>query len=647
MKESMRKRALMTVTLVAGMLASLQVASAQNQMAPIQKRHLSGFVSHELDQHQAQLQTGASALAAPLANAPNFLAVRIADPLQYFDCDQNIGNNVKVNQNCLNLTDPDLQGRGQANNETAIAQDPNHPHHLVASDNDYRRGDGSCGTAYSLDGGQSWKDSRPPTGFVRGANFGGVAREYFEASGDTSVAWDTKGNAYLACQMFDRGNVGVTNNPDFSSGVYVFRSTLNNGASWNFPGHAAAEQLNFTGSIIPLLDKPYMTVDNHAGSPFQDHIYVTYTLFAADGTGYIYEVHSDDYGESFSAPVLVSGTSALCANTFGIPTPNGTCNENTDSDPFTGPDGALYVVFNNFNNALASAADNHNQVLIAKSTDGGATFSAPVKVADYYDLPDCDTYQGTGADPFRACVPEKGTSTKSVFRATNYPSGAVNPRNANVIAVTFGSYINVHSNESNGCAPAGFAADGDNIFTGVKTPGACNNDILLSVSTNGGASFTGGTTDPRNLTSVTSGQDVTDQFWQWSAFTPGGALAVSYFDRRYGNDETTGSSDISASWSTDLVHFATARATSSSMPVPTQFPNAQGNSVFYGDYTGLSAMAGIHPIWPDTRNKDLFLCPGTGAPGVPPAVCTAVEPSGVTANDQEIYTVTLFNQNEE
>ena len=79
------------------------------------------------------------------------------------------------------------------------------------------------------------------------------------------------------------------------------------------------------------------------------------------------------------------------------------------------------------------------------------------------------------------------------------------------------------------------------------TPRACNNDILVSVSTDGGASFTGGTTDPRNLTSVTQahGQDVTDQFWQWAAFTPWGALAGSYYDRKYGSDETTGSLDFS------------------------------------------------------------------------------------------------------
>ncbi len=67
-------------------------------------------------------------------------------------------------------------------------------------------------------------------------------------------------------------------------------------------------------------------------------------------------------------------------------------------------------------------------MLLAKSVDGGNSFSAPVKVADYYDLPDCLTYQGK--DAFSACVPEKGSSTNSFFRAANYPSGAVNPTNS-------------------------------------------------------------------------------------------------------------------------------------------------------------------------------------------------------------------------
>ena len=281
----------------------------------------------------------------------------------------------------------------------------------------------------------------------------------------------------------------------------MFRSTGNNGASWNFPGRYTTAFFDPTGTAGVLEDKALMAVDASVTSPFRDRVYVTWTEFAADGTAYIYEIHSSDYGQTFSPRVLVSTDNGLCPVTFGVPTPQGNCNENQFSDPFTGPDGALYVAYSNFNNAV-TGNDNRNQILLAKSTDGGSTFSTPVKVSDYYDLPDCDTYQGVGADPFRACVPEKGSSTKSVFRATNYASGAVNPTKPNQVVVTLGSYINQHSNESNGCVPAGLAADGLNLYTGVKT-GGCNNDILVSVSTNGAASFTGTTTDPRVETPVT------------------------------------------------------------------------------------------------------------------------------------------------
>src|SRR5439155_15876613 len=107
------------------------------------------------------------------------------------------------------LTDPNLQGRGQAQNETSIAQDPNQPNHMIASYNDYRRGDGTCGVSYSLDKGRTWNETTVPNNFTRNPVRPSPApqfpREYWQASGDTSVGWDSKGNAYLSCQMFKRG----------------------------------------------------------------------------------------------------------------------------------------------------------------------------------------------------------------------------------------------------------------------------------------------------------------------------------------------------------------------------------------------------------------------------------------------------------
>jgi hypothetical protein len=599
--------------------ASAQTFGFQN-LNKVQKRLASGLLTAELNAADPALSASSAATQG----------ARRADPVKPTGsgCANHFGDNVKVNQNCLNITDPDLQGRGQSQNETWAAVDPRNSDHLVASYNDYRRGDGTCGVSYSVDAGKTWADSTTPNGFTRGTTTWGKPREYWQASGDTSVAWDTKGNAYLSCGLFNRGS-SVSPNPDQSSSLVVFRSTGSNGASWNFPGRPVAEHNDTAGAGNFLLDKQLMTVDNTVGSRFQDRVYVTWTSFAEDGTGYIYESYSADYGEHFSAPVLVSGNSGLCTNTFGLPTPQGTCNENQFSQPFTAPDGTLYVVYNNYNNTV-TGADNRNQVLISRSNDGGQSFTAPVLAGYFYDLPDCATYQN-GADPGRACVPEKGPSFNSIFRAANYPIGAVDPTAGNKVVVTYGSYINRNSNESNGCTPAGFSAFGQNLFTGVKN-GSCNNDILLSVSTNGGGTFTGTTTDPRQLPSVNT-PTRTDQFWHATAFTPNGTLVVGYYDRQYGADNNLGFSDITVSQSRNLSSFNHDRATSSSMPPPTQFAGT-----FYGDYIGMAVTnRTAYPVWSDTRPVDLFLCPGTGTPTTPPAVCQGGATNASVANDQDIY----------
>ncbi len=140
------------------------------------------------------------------------------------------------------------------------------------------------------------------------------------------------------------------------------------------------------------------------------------------------------------------------------------------------------------------------------------------------------------------------------------------------------------------------------------------------MSNNGGSSFDNSTGphafDPRfeNVVTNERGQVGTDQFWQWSAFTSKGQLAVDYYDRQYGHDETNGSSDFSLSGSQDLSNFGQVRVTSSSMPAPTQFEGPAGGQ-FYGDYIGLAAIDKAHPIWSDTRSPDLFVCPGTATPG--------------------------------
>jgi len=238
-------------------------------------------------------------------------------------------------------------------------------------------------------------------------------------------------------------------------------------------------------------------------------------------------------------------------------------------------------------------------------------------------------------------VPEKGNTAASIFRAANYPYGAVDPRHPGTIAVTYGSYINRSSNEANGCVPAGVnPATLQNLYTGVKTPGACHNAIALSVSDNGGASFTGTSQDVRSLpvAESTTAQRSTDQYFHGMAFNSSGKLVVGAYDRSYGNDETTGFSDISVLTSANLKSFnKSQRVTTASMPPATEF-----SGTFFGDYAQL-AVAGktAHPVWSDTRPQDLFLCPGTGTPGNPPQVCNGAGVNFSPANDQDIFTAAV------
>ncbi|MBB5867343.1 hypothetical protein F4553_000722 [Allocatelliglobosispora scoriae] len=542
---------------------------------------------------------------------------------------------VRVNQRLQAVADPDLHGRGQAQNEPWLAINPRNRNQIAVAYHDYSGGDANCGISYSSNGGRSWSDAVIPTQFMRGTAFGGKARQYFQAGGDPGLTWDSRGNAYYACGMFNRGPY-QTPSDDQSSGVYIFRSTGTGGATWNFAGRPVAEESDVDGQGDAEEDKQLIVADSNVSSPFRDRLYVTWTRFGNDGTAYIYASHSADFGETFSPPVLVSRDSALCTYQHELPAPQGRCNVNQAAQPVVAADGTLNIVYNNYNTPM-DGPDNKFQVLASRSTDGGVTFSAPVKVGDYYDLPDCDSYQGEGANPYSDCIPEKGATSNSTFRAANYPLAAADPTNPNRIVVGYGSYISRNSNENSGCVPDGFKVPRDDPgakYKGVKA--GCNNDIVLSTSNDGGRTFDGTTTDVRNLPIVTTapGQATSDQFWHGIAFSPRGTLVVAYYDRQY-DTKGAGYSDITLTEITKN-RRRHVRVTSSSMPPPTQFRPA-----YYGDYIQIDATATTaHPVWSDTRAKAQFPCTNS----VVPAVCTARPPNGQTieyANDQDIVTATV------
>jgi len=68
-------------------------------------------------------------------------------------CPDHSATNVRANQECTNQSGAGYLGRGQAQNETAVAVNPTNPDNVLISQNDYREGDAHCGVDWSMDGG--------------------------------------------------------------------------------------------------------------------------------------------------------------------------------------------------------------------------------------------------------------------------------------------------------------------------------------------------------------------------------------------------------------------------------------------------------------------------------------------------------------
>ena len=168
----MSKRSLQALraVVVVGAVASIAGAASPagnargisySSLNPIQKRLVSGALAMSLGPEAspaATCGTGQSGgdepdeadnACPPSSFAPAPRRAGRAKDRNYFPtgnngCDEKRGSNVKVNQNCETVTDADFAGRGQAENEESIAADPRNPKNLVASQNDYRRGDTNC-----------------------------------------------------------------------------------------------------------------------------------------------------------------------------------------------------------------------------------------------------------------------------------------------------------------------------------------------------------------------------------------------------------------------------------------------------------------------------------------------------------------------
>ena len=103
------------------------------------------------------------------ASALARIAAAIPPSAKSGGCADHSQTNVRANQECTNQAAIGFFGRGQSQNETAVAVNPRNPDNVLISQNDYRFGDGRCGVDWSLDGGHT-KSQLVPLGLRRRAH---------------------------------------------------------------------------------------------------------------------------------------------------------------------------------------------------------------------------------------------------------------------------------------------------------------------------------------------------------------------------------------------------------------------------------------------------------------------------------------------
>ena len=380
--------------------------------------------------------------------------------------------------------------------------------------------------AFSRDSGATWSGGRLPS-------FPGVIGN----AGDPALAVAPGGrifHAYLAANAVGFIAIALAYSDD-------------GGATWNGPVNASAS----LGGLSSSLDKPWMTVDNIAGSPFRGNIYVTCTRFVASGQDSISFMRSTDGGKTFSQALALSTIGASEVAAF---------QDLQGSFIAIGPNGEVYVSW------YDTRVDG---IRIARSTDGGATFSSPV------------------------------TALSSIgFGSSYYVPGTFD-------VAAFGQVaVDTSSGPNRGAVY---------VTTNVLSFPGYDLDVKLAHSGDGGITWDA----PVRVNNDTT---FTSQFQPAIAVAANGNVGVAFYDRR--NDPNDVLTDVYLAISSDGGKtFPTQQrvTTESWLTLPTPIGYRTG---YHGDYNQIVASGGnFYLSWGDDRD------------GTDPTVFMAVAPASGTLPD--------------
>lgn len=382
--------------------------------------------------------------------------------------------------------------------EPHLAIDPTNPNHLVAAWQQDRMSDGGArglATAVSVDGGTTWS-------IPRASSFSQCGGGSFARTSDPWVA--VNGSTVIQIGIAFSGG---TLTAGARSGVLVSRS-VDGGTTWG----AAVPLADDDGAQF-FNDKETLTID--ATDP--SHAYAIWDRLDTTDRGPTVFTRSTDGGLSWS-PAAVIYDPGVSRQTIG-------------NVVVTTPDGVIHAFFTELGPVPGNPGATEGHLAVMRSTDKGATWSAPVQVADLLAV---------------------GT------RVPNQPQLTVR---AGEILAAFAA------DPLDGTL---YAAWQDSRFSGGAHDG-----IAMAWSSDGGATWS-------TPTRVNADPTV-PAFTPTLAVLPDGTVAVTYYDFRQSGTSTFQPTDFRLAVSSDRVTWRETRLAGNFDILDA--PNAGG--LFVGDYQGL------------------------------------------------------------
>ena len=257
----------------------------------------------------------------------------------------------------------------------------------------------------STDNGQTWSGNFLPGFNTIGRVSGG------DPSLDYGPARCASGTFSFSCGVVIYYGSLADPFPEFAGEQVTVSRSYDDGSTWSNPVQATT-----TDNKSDFDDHDWIAVDHFSGSPHFGRVYLNWAVFcntcSGNGNVKLYVAHSDDEGRTWSQAVQVSAAN----NNF----PQGFRETGQMAVSSDGTVEALWT-------ENADSTRLPSLQVVATSTDGGQTFSAPITVAQVTDYP----LTGTPFDVVDLFNRVPGMSA----RVDCYPHPASDPSSARVYVV--------------------------------------------------------------------------------------------------------------------------------------------------------------------------------------------------------------------